>query len=348
MTARILAIALSGLLSTLPVTSLHAEEPKPARPPVKLVFDTDMGNDVDDVLALGMLHNLQSRGTCEILAVTVTKNDPLAVPFTDMVNTFYGRPDLPIGSARGPNLGGKSRFLKLAEAREGNALRYPHDLAKSDDAPEAVMLLRKTLAGQPDGSVVLVQVGFFNNFADLLDSKPDDVSPLPGRELIQKKVRELVMMAGAFQTIGDNNRYCEYNVINDIPSAQKLAREWPTPIVWSGFEIGVAAPFPAESVRRDFGYVKHHPLTEAYWLYQPPPHERPTWDLTAVLYAVWPDRGYFGLSESGQVAVEDDGFTRFKPGGNGRDRFLKVDVQQAIRLREAFAQLCSEPPEVSF
>ena len=344
MTSRIVAIVLSGLLIARPLISVHAEEPKPAPAPVKLIFDTDMGNDVDDVLALGMLHNLQSRGACEILAITVTKNDPLAVPFTDMVNTFYGRPDLPIGCVRGPNLGDASRFLKLAQVREGDRLRYPHDLAKSDDAPDAVPLLRKTLAAQPDGSIVLVQVGFFNNFAALLDSKPDDVSALAGRDLIKQKVRQLVMMAGAFQTIGDDNRYCEYNVINDIPSAQKLAKEWPTPIVWSGFEIGNAAPFPVESIRRDFSYVKHHPLTEAYWLYEPPPHERPTWDLTAVLYAVWPDRGYFGVSEPGRVTVDADGFTRFEVGGSGRDRFLKVDAQQAIRLREAFAQLCSEPP----
>jgi len=29
--------------------------------PLSIVFDTDIGNDVDDVLALGMIHALQSR-----------------------------------------------------------------------------------------------------------------------------------------------------------------------------------------------------------------------------------------------------------------------------------------------
>ena len=54
-----------------------------AAEPVKLIFDTDIGNDVDDVLALGLIHALQSRGQCELLAVTITKDQPLAAEFVD-------------------------------------------------------------------------------------------------------------------------------------------------------------------------------------------------------------------------------------------------------------------------
>ena len=64
-------------------------------------------------------------------------------------------------------------------------------------------------------------------------------------------------------------------------------------MVYSGFEIGIALPYPAMSIERDYGYVPHHPLAEAYIRRNPPPHNRPTWDLTSVLYAVLPDRGYF-------------------------------------------------------
>ena len=89
----------------------------------------------------------------------------------------------------------------------------------------------------------------------------------------------------------------------DIASARALVSGWPTPIVFSGFEVGLAVPFPAESIERDFAYVAHHPLAEAYRLYKPPPHNRPSWDLTSVLYAVRPDRGYFDLSPPGRVHV---------------------------------------------
>ena len=65
--------------------------------PVPLIFDTDIGNDCDDVMAIGVIHALQSRGECELLAVTITKDNPLAAAFTDVLNTFYGRGDIPIG-----------------------------------------------------------------------------------------------------------------------------------------------------------------------------------------------------------------------------------------------------------
>ena len=98
------------------------------------------------------------------------------------------------------------------------------------------------------------------------------------------------------------------------------------------------------SIENDFGYVKHHPLAEAYRRYSPPPHERPCWDLTSALYAVYPKRGYFGLSEVGKVTVDDKGVTRFAAAAEGKHRFLTVSKEQGVRCREAFANLASQPP----
>lgn len=314
----------------------HAADQQSAREPVRIVFDTDMGNDIDDAMALALLHALQSRGECRLLAVTLTKNDSLAGPFVDAVNTFYGRGELPIGVRRVGGTNKENRFLQLAAVRDGDHLRYERDLDNAT-APEGKELLRQTLAGQPDGSVTLVQVGFFSNLAGLLDA-PADVA------LLKQKVKLLSIMAGSFQTVDHNNHFLEYNVVCDIPAAQKLAKEWPTPIVWSGFEIGNALKYPAVSIERDFNYTPHHIIPEAYRLYEPPPHERPTWDLTAALYAVRPDRGYFDLSPPGRVTVEADGFTRFHPDAKGRDRFLNLNPAQVARTREALVQLVTQPP----
>jgi hypothetical protein len=312
--------------------------------PVKVIFDTDVGNDVDDVLALSMLHALQSRGDCELLAVTITKPDELAGPFVDAMNTFYGRPGLPIGFTRSGLKNDTSKFLPLAEVQDQGKSRFPHSLKRSSDAPAATELLRKILSAEPDQSVTLIQVGYFSNLAALLDTPGDRFSPLNGRDLAKAKVKLLSVMAGAFQTIDRNAHFLEYNVTQDLAAAQKLAAGWPTPMVWSGFEIGIAVPYPAVSIEQDFAYVLHHPAAEAYRLYNPPPHERPTWDLTSVLHGVLFDRGYFTLSEPGRVAVEQDGFTRFSPDASGRDRFLILNPTQAARVREALVQLASEPP----
>jgi len=322
------------------ITLALASVPATAAEPVRLIFDTDIGNDVDDVLALGMIHSLQSRGACELLAVTVTKDHELAGPFVDAVNTFYGRPKIPVGVVRNGATREEGKFLGMV--RDGNT--YPHALKKSSDAPDAVALLRKVLAAQPDGSVVIVQVGFATNLARLLDTPADDMSPLTGKELVAKKVKLVSAMFGAYRSDGGLNTHREYNVIEDLPAAKKFVTEWPTPIVFSGFEVGQAITFPAVSIEKDFGYAKNHPLPEAYRRYSPPPHERPCWDLTSVLYAVYPDRGYFGISAAGKVTVEEKGITRFAPIADGKHRYLTVSKEQIIRCREAFSLLASQPP----
>lgn len=316
---------------------------KPAEP-IKFIFDTDIGNDVDDALALGVIHALESRGECELVAVTITKDHELCAPFVDAVNTFYGRGGIPIGVTDSGVTAQDSKFLGLARAADDGKLRYPHDLKSGKDAPSAVAVLRQALAAQPDQSVAIAQVGFSTNLARLLDSPPDDVSPLNGRELAAQKVRVLSIMAGAFAPI-DGKVHREYNVIMDIPSAQKLVREWPTPIIYSGYEIGIAITYPADSIERDFSYVEHHPLAEAYQLYMPTPHERPTWDLTSVLWAVRPEREYFSLSNPGRARVDENGVTTFEEDPEGKHRYLIADELQVARVREALAMLASQPPD---
>jgi inosine-uridine nucleoside N-ribohydrolase len=323
---------------------------QPSPQPVPLVFDTDIGNDCDDVLALGMIHALQSRGECQLMAVTITKDHELAAAFTDVVNTFYGRGNIPIGVCRSGITPEAGKFNKLAQLKDDGRQRYPHDLVSGRDAEDAVAVLRKTLVGAEDSSVVICQVGFSTNLANLIASKADGLSALSGTDLVKQKVKLLSMMAGAFAKIpngrtGQPGRHREYNVVQDIPSAQRLVDLWPTPIVWSGFEIGLNLKYPHRSIQEDYNYVRHHPLAEAYTLYMPPPHDRPTWDLTSVLYAVRPDRGYFDLSSAGQVQVDEEGYTTHRQTAAGRDRYLIIDDQHKPRILEALQLLSSQPPD---
>ncbi len=244
---------------------------------------------------------------------------------------------------RRANAGSQQVTAAGAGQSDNGVLRYPHDLESGKDAPDATTVLRKALAGAEDHSVVIAQVGFSTNLARLLASGPDEISELSGRNLAAKKVRLISVMAGAFQPIQDKT-HKEYNVVMDIPSAQALARDWPTPIVYSGYEIGLNIPYPAASIDNDFAYVAHHPLQEAYQLYMPTPHERPTWDLTSVLWVVRPDRGYFDLSPPGKTQVTDDGVTEFKEAADENCRYLIASKEQRIRVREALALLASQPP----
>ncbi len=310
-----------------------------------LIFDTDICGDCDDVLALGMIHALQSRGDCRLLAVTISVDHEQAAPFVDAVNSFYGRGDIPIGVVGQGGVVEKSAFLSLVEEKDADGrVRYPHDLLSGRTAPSATAVLRKTLAAQPDHSVVVAQVGFSTNLARLLDSPADEHSSMTGVELVKSKVQLLSLMAGAFRPIEGNHRYGEYNIVKDVKSAQTLAERWPTAMVYSGFEIGIALPYPATSIERDYRYVPHHPLAEAYITRNPPPHNRPTWDLTSVLVAVLGDRGYFDLSPNGKATIGQDGSTRFVESSQGNHRYLILRPEQKLRVLEALVQLSSQPP----
>lgn len=330
---------LAVLALSLVAMPLAAAPPEP----VRLIFDTDMGADIDDALALGMIHALQDRGVCRLLAVTLTNAHPDAGPVVDAINTFYGRGDTPLGAPR-DGVTANSPYLAVARQRDGDTVRFPHRVKSTKDLPDAVDLLRRTLAAQPDGSVVIAQVGLSTNLAALLRSKADKECDLSGVDLVKRKVRLLSIMAGAFTPIDGKPGYVEYNVKQDLPAALRLGADWPTPIVWSGFEIGLAVQYPARSIERDFGYVKHHPVAAGYRLYMKFPYDRPTWDLTAVLHAVHPDRGYFDLSPAGRVTVEKNGATRFDRGDGGRDRYLILRPEQKARVLEALVQLASQPP----
>lgn len=338
----VLALILGCLVTLTARADKPTPDDQPSPRPVPLVFDTDMGNDVDDALALGVIHALESRGECRLLAVTVSKDNPYSAIYCDLVNHFYGRGTIPVGAVRDGKTFEDGKFVRaIVEAADDGRPRYPRGMSVGDEAPEAVALLRRVLAEEADESVVLVVVGFSTNMARLVDSPPDEFSPLSGRELVARKCRLLSIMAGNY---GAGERKPEYNVHVDLAAARRVYEAWPTPIVASGFEIGLAITYPAESILADYHYVRHHPLSEAYALYLPMPYDRPTWDLTSVLYAVRPDRGYFGLSPSGTITVGDDALTHHAPSSDGQHRYLTVTAEQIVRVREALVQLASQPP----
>jgi inosine-uridine nucleoside N-ribohydrolase len=321
-----------ALLALFCASSVAAQVSPPE--PVRLILDTDIGNDIDDALALAMIHALENRAEVELLGVTITKDNPYCAPYVDLVNTFYGRPEIPIGVVRHGKTPASSPMVELPATRRdslGNFL-YPHHLTSSADAPEAVELLMRILNQQPDNSVTVAQIGFSTNLARLLQSPG-------GRDLVQRKVKLLCLMAGNF-----TKPEPEYNVYTDPESAGKLFENWPTPMIFSGFEIGLAARFPYRALDTRFRYVSHHPIVDAYRIYVPKPEEHPTWDATAVLEAVRPNDGYFSMSAPGRVTLGANNTTVFAPDPRGRCRYLMITDDQAIRVRQVLVDLVSEPP----
>ena len=327
------ALLLFGLLLTAPFAV--------GKPPIPIIFDTDMGNDADDAMALAILNAFVDRGECDLLAVTLTKTSPNAAPYIKMFNSYMGHPDIPIGITD-----------KERTPEDGKYLAAVFGLKKEDGSPiyekpavtpePAVPLIRKCLAGAEDGSVVMIQVGFSTNLADLLDSPADGISPLTGMELVKRKVRLLSTMFGAF-----NGRYQnEYNVMNDLDAARRLMAEWPTPVWLSGFEIGEMIQIDRRQMDSAFCADPDHPLMRTFILYREGwDGAQPTFDVTSVLLAIRPDEGYFTLSERGKARVNGDNVTPFAEDPAGNHRYiLEVTPEQNARVQEAFLYLMSQPP----
>lgn len=264
--------------------------------PVKIILDTDFGNDCDDTGALAILHQMAYNGEAEILATMYPMNDSLGAGAIDAVNTYYGRPEIPVGTFKG-YYAYKGTHNDYYNTKLHTLL--PHKLANGNDAPDAVKLYRRILARQPDKSVTIVVVGPQRLVADLLASPPDAESKLSGKALVKKKVMQLVSM-GAEYPKGD-----EWNIRICPDAAKVVAEQWPTPVVYAGFEIGkpiftgerLVSETPAGNpVRVAF---ETNPMVDAK-------KNRHSWDQTAVLYAVRGARDYWTVG-SGLINIAEDG-----------------------------------------
>jgi len=308
-----------------------------------IIFETDMGNDVDDALAIDMLYKYNSSGRINLLAVMLNKEGKYPPMFIDLLNTWYGQPEIPIGVSNRDSLsiiaGHNYTEVVVNEKNPKGKPLYKRSLKKYDKLPEAYKLYRKLLTEKPDHSVTIVSVGFSTNLARLLESTADEFSPLSGKELVAQKVDRLVVMAGHFE----DSKYREYNVVNDIPACQKVYAEWPTDIYTSGFEVGLKIKYPAKSIENDFQWTDHHPITDAYKSYLAKIEDRPTWDLTAVLFAIDPGT-LFNVSPAGRIKVTDEGCTHFTQDMQGNHYYLKVTDKQCKNIMKYFLNMIPRNP----
>ncbi len=289
--------------------------------PLKMIIETDMGNDIDDALALALALRAVDNGEAELLAVGCHKNCPTAAAYTDAVCTFYGHPEIPVAMSITP-------VQEFSNYTDYSATEK--DFVKSrTEYPEPVALYRKILASQPDGSVTFVSLGFGTTIAQLLESAPDEYSPLAGVDLIARKTRGLSIMAGSY---GEKKR-SEYNVRNDIPAMQTVFEKWPTAIWQNPFEIGKQTMYPGALIGQNLGYYEPNPVVAGYEAYQQMPYDRPSWDILSVLYPLRPE--LFTHSVPGTVTVDDAGYTWFTPDPEGKHIVLSATLDQPQALMKA-------------
>jgi purine nucleosidase len=247
--------------------------------PVKIIFDTDFALDVDDAGSLAILHHLADLGECEILGIMISSSSTAfdgywAAPAIDAINTWYGRPDIPIGSYKGfhriPD--DVSRYTRQV------AGAFKHDIPSGEAVMDGYKLYRKILASQPDSSVVILSVGFLNILDELLRSGPDEYSSMNGMELVSKKVKEWSCMGGNYP-----EGHEEFNFMKYPEATQYVLDHWPVKATFGGFEFGVNVLTGGIMNRK---YSKEENPVAMCFYYYCNGDNRCSWDELSTLYAV--------------------------------------------------------------
>jgi inosine-uridine nucleoside N-ribohydrolase len=282
----------------------------------QIIFDTDLGPDYDDVGALAFLHAMADSGKVEILATVASNKNELVAPSIEVINTYFNRSELEIGAPKsdGANMVSNQHWADSIVAD------YPHTIKSTADAQDAVSLYRKILNGRPDSSVTIVTVGFLTNLGNLLKSEPDSFSPLNGKELLSRKVKLLVSMAGRFPS----GR--EFNIFIDSVSSKFVYENWPGEIIFTGFEIGWEIRTGLRIMKSP---VENSPVKDVFRISIPLSEEdklgRMSWDETAALIGVYGTEGFF-RKVRGQIIVNTDGSNSWKDDPEGKHCYVVQEM----------------------
>jgi len=281
----------------------------------KVIFDTDIGGDVDDLGTMAVLHALANNGEIEILATMECKGRYAAVATLDAVNTFFNRPNIPVG--RFDNYGNLPYHASEKHYCEFIEENYPYDV-DPNQAPLAADLYRQVLSQQPDNSVIVVSVGGLCNYYDLLQTGGDQYSSLSGKDLFNKKVKRFVVMGGIYD---QDNFAGEANFKNSCYSGatQYVFDNVTAPTLFSGMNLGLNAYMTGARiselddnhiVKAGFKYFTANPPDFMTWINGVPGNtivDCATFDQCALIGGVRINENYFSITNFGRNDINGGG-----------------------------------------
>ena len=277
----------------------------------KIIIDTDIGDDVDDAFALALAVKSPE---LEILGVTTTFGDTEAR--AKIVDRFLGE----VGRADIPVLAGKAAETKnpMSQRKYGEGGHFAK--ASHGDAAEFVL---EQIRKYP-GEITLIAIGPLMNVGAAIDK---DAATF-------RKLKRVVLMGGSvrrgYGDLGYNAPVppmAEWNILNDVASAQKLFA--------SGVPLFVmpldSTQLKMDEVKRAFlfeqGTAVTDQLTVLYHLWG---QETPTlFDPMTIVFALRPELcPVTGM----HIRVDEKGFTREEPGAANAQVCLDSNAEDFFRF----------------
>ena len=268
----------------------------------KVILDTDFDSDVDDVQALGMLHSYQAAGKIDLIGVVVTSDDSYSYKAVSAINTYYGSPNTPIGYLKKQK--DTSNFSKYTKQI---SIEFSHRISSSEEIQESSKLYRKLLSESNDSSVVIVTIGHLTSLQNLLQSKGDEISPLDGEQLVNKKVKKWLCMGGTYPQGKEANFYRP-----DPESTSYCIANWKKEVVFCGWEVGNQILTGGDYLKENLDM--QNPIYRSYELFNNF-SGRPAWDQVAVMLL---DKkissSFFDVNTNGYVSIKKDGSNQWHSG----------------------------------
>ena len=285
---------------------------------IKIILDTDVGSDCDDMLALACLLRAERDHRAQILAVTHCLRTEYGPPAISASLRYFGRDNIPVGAMEGGAMLSDYYAKRLLE-RFGNASdMHPY--------PNSVSVLREALAAS-DGGVTLIAIGQFTNIAALIRSSADSVSDLSGVELIRQKCARIVVMGGRFAADKSGVRTPEWNIKWDIDAAKCVFDTAPVPIIALPSETGTPI-LSGKRLMEKFG--DKNPVTHAYFSFLKEEQQRPSWDPMTVIYALGLTEDLLVEGPKGRISLDDAGVTCFDPCEDGLHSVLTIREDKGL------------------
>lgn len=265
----------------------------------KVIFDCDLGDDIDDAYALALLC---ASPNLEVLGVTTCygRTDDRARLACQLLYD-WGLDSIPVA------LGRDTRQTNDRANWYADQFHYAKNFTHKKPIPQpAVDFIREQLRKYP-GQVTVISVGPVQNMADLIKRDPEAL----------KLAKRVVAMFGSFH-IGYNGSPTpdkEWNVVVDVPAAKQFVN-CGVPITYAGLDVTTFVK--ADAAFRQKLLMRQSSLTSALcglqplWNYAGATADRDPvlYDAVAVGMVLWPD---LFRTQPGHVSVENDGYTRLIP-----------------------------------
>ena len=317
------------LLGGMLMSSCHEEKitPIPNMVEPRVIFDTDLGSSTDDLFAMQLLYRYHDMGQCMLLGIVVDRMGENNARIADVMNTYYGHGNMPIGLER-QGVANPQVWIDYSDLpnyrNEDGSLMFQRTRNDYSSVPDGWKLYRQLLSAQPDHSVSIVSVGFVTSLARLLQSEGDEYSPLNGVDLVRKKVKCAYLMGGVFGEAVEP----DYNFLQAIDFSRIFFQLWPKDvnIIFSPGEVGDAIEYKPEKVIADISWTDVHPIKQVYMNCDCNTGQK-MWDPMPVFNAVLGD-SLFYLSERGTVVYDDEGMLHFTADPRGNCRYQEPGSQQ--------------------